>query len=172
MIIKVITIGFALITFFQIGSFIPFADQKEILETLSTSSSIIFAILGIWLAILYPDNFTNIVKRENNQLKTDVIFQKLTLSLVLTTLILISIIFSNVLMYIFKNMSFLIGYRNILRSMFFTYLCSISLLQAYAILTTLLPSNYFYYFANNRKKQSEFAKRSGPLKKKSLFTDD
>jgi len=88
-IIKIIIIAFTLIAFFQIGSFIPFADQKEILENLSTSSSIIFAILGIWLAILYPDNFTNIVKRENNQLKTDVIFQKLTLSLVFTTLILI-----------------------------------------------------------------------------------
>jgi len=168
-IIKIIIIAFTLIAFFQIGSFIPFADQKEILENLSTSSSIIFAILGIWLAILYPDNFTNIVKRENNQLKTDVIFQKLTLSLVLTTLILISIIFSSILMYIFKNMSFLIGYRNIFRSIFFTYLCLISLVQAYAILTTLIPSNYFYYFSNNRKKQSEFAKRNGPVKKTDFY---
>lgn len=161
------TIGL-LVIFFQIGSFIPFTDQKDILTALSTSSSIIFAILGIWLAILYPDNFSNIIKKEQNEIETDVIFQKLNFSLILTTLILISIIFSNILMYVLKNIYFFISYKSTLRSFFFTYLCSISILQAYAILTTLIPSNYFYYFSSKNKKLSEFVKRSGPLKKNPL----
>lgn len=168
MIIKLIIYLGILILFFKVGEFIPFSDQKEILTALSTSSSIIFAILGIWLAILYPDNFSNIIKKEKNYIETDIIFQKLNFSLALTTLILISIIFSNIFMYIFKNLPFLMDYKYLFRSLFFTYLCSISILQAYAILTTLIPSYYFSYFSVKKKKQTEFAKRNGPLKKTPL----
>lgn len=153
------------VIFFYLGRYIPFSDQKEILTVLSTSSSIIFAILGIWLAILYPDNFSSLIRKEEKKLETDAIFQKLNLSLVLTTLILISIIFSNLIMYIFINIDFLKNYKYLLRGLFFIYLSSISLIQAYTILTTLIPSNYFYYFSRKKKQQFEFAQRNGPLKK-------
>ena len=167
----VLIIGLSVI-FGYIGCHIPFTDQKEILVALSTSSSIIFAILGIWLAILYPDNFSSFIKKEKKHLETDLIFQKLNLSLVLTTIILISIIFSNLIIYIFKNIEFFRDYKYLLRGFFFAYLSSISILQAYAILTTLIPSNYFYYFSRKEKQQYKFAKRNGPLKKESLSVDD
>lgn len=37
------------------GRFVPFAEQWPLFEALRTTAAIIFAVVGAWLAIIYPD---------------------------------------------------------------------------------------------------------------------
>lgn len=39
---------------FMYGKNVPYSDQKDILDSLKDTASIIFAILGAWIAVIYP----------------------------------------------------------------------------------------------------------------------
>lgn len=161
-----------LIAFF-FGKWIPFEDQKAILENITSTTSIIFAILGIWLALFYPDTISSIFnENEKQNLKEiyknekNLIFKKLSLSLIITTFILISCILSNILIFIVKNIDLFKPYKSILRSLMFTYLLTLSLGQIFALLSALLPNSYLEFALNKNHENINFAKRNGPISKR------
>lgn len=48
-------VGVSLAAGFWFGRSVPFAEQWPMYESLRTTASIIFAVIGAWLAIIYPD---------------------------------------------------------------------------------------------------------------------
>ncbi|WPC35149.1 hypothetical protein O4M77_01535 [Acinetobacter sp. YWS30-1] len=163
---------FTLIAFF-LGKWIPFEYQKNIFDSITSTTSIIFAILGIWLALFYPDTISKIFKGDTSSSSTeahekdkDEIFKRLSLSLVITTFILILCILSNFIIYPIKNISLFEPIKYLLRSVFFAYLFLLSIAQIYALISTLLPNNFIETTMERNKENERFAKRNGPLSRK------
>ncbi|TCB77398.1 hypothetical protein E0H89_09185 [Acinetobacter sp. ANC 3781] len=163
---------FTLIAFF-VGKWIPFEDQKNIFENITSTTSIIFAILGIWLALFYPDTISKIFNQEEpSGLKKiyendkNEIFKRLSLSLVIITFILILCILTNFVIFIVKNISIFEPIKYWLRSLFFAYLFLLSIFQIFALICTLLPNSFLEITLKRNKEGEDFAKRNGPVSQK------
>ncbi|MCY1163614.1 hypothetical protein D9M71_23000 [compost metagenome] len=158
---------------FLFGKWIPFEDQKNIFENITSTTSIIFAILGIWLALFYPDTISKIFnEKETSGLKKiyeddqNEIFKRLSLSLVITTFILILCILTNFVIFTVKNISIFVPIKYWLRSLFFAYLFLLSIFQIFALLCTLLPNSFLEISLKKNKENEDFAKRNGPVSQK------
>lgn len=53
-VIMLLGVGLAALGF-KFGRVVPFGEQWPMFEALRTTASIIFAVIGAWLAIIYPD---------------------------------------------------------------------------------------------------------------------
>lgn len=127
---------------FTYGKNVPYSDQKDILDSLKDTASIIFAILGAWIAVIYPKNLQEkIFKAEiESEKEQEIVFEKLIYGLILITSVLILMIISLTFLNLMKNISYFIQYKEILRSLLLLYLYGISLVQCYALLVTLMPN--------------------------------
>jgi uncharacterized membrane protein len=124
---------------FTYGKNVPYSDQKDILDSLKDTASIIFAILGAWIAVIYPKELQK--KIFNNETdNNEIIFEKLIYGLILITSVLIVMIISLIFINLIKNISYFSEYRELLRSFLLLYLYGISLVQCYALLVTLMPN--------------------------------
>lgn len=160
-----------LLSFF-LGKWIPLEEQKTVFESLTSITSNIFTILGIWLALFYPDTISKIF---NEKQKTEIkklyyeekneIFKRLSLSLVITTFILILCILTNFIIPIIKNLSFFHPMKYQLRGLFFSYLFGLGILQIFTLLCALLPNSFIDTVLKRNKEDQEYAKRSGPVTK-------
>lgn len=124
---------------FMYGKNVPYSDQKDILDSLKDTASIIFAILGAWIAVIYPKELQKKIlnlETDNNE----IIFEKLIYGLILITSVLIVMIISLTFINLIKNISYFSEYKELLRSFLLLYLYGISLVQCYALLVTLMPN--------------------------------
>ena len=48
---------------FTYGKNVSYSDQKDILDSLKDTASIIFAILGAWIAVIYPKDLQKKILR-------------------------------------------------------------------------------------------------------------
>lgn len=124
---------------FMYGKNVPYSDQKDILDSLKDTASIIFAILGAWIAVIYPKELQKKIlnmETDNNE----IIFEKLIYGLILITSVLIVMIISLTFINLIKNISYFSEHKELLRSFLLLYLYGISLVQCYALLVTLMPN--------------------------------
>ncbi len=124
---------------FTYGKNVSYSDQKDILDSLKDTASIIFAILGAWIAVIYPKDLQKKILKVQTD-SSDIIFQKLIYGLILITSVLILMILSLTLINLIKNISYFAQYKELLRSFLLLYLYIISLVQCYALMVTLMPN--------------------------------
>lgn len=123
------------------GQHIPYEDQSSIFDTLRDTAAIIFAILGAWIAIIYPKDLKAIFKlNDTDSNQTTVVFEKLISSLIIVTFTLITMIFLMPVIALLKNIEFFQQYKMYLRSGLFLYIYLLTWTQIYALLSTLIPN--------------------------------
>lgn len=138
-IISVLTLLGSIIIYLNYTS-INYSILKENINFFITSTSILFAILGVWIALLYPKEFKDYRKnKDENTSDRHKDLKSLILSMVLSVLIICSILLVN-----FFSI-YLIKYVNIDNIKFFQlatsiYLLLITITQIYCYLTILLPT--------------------------------
>lgn len=150
------------------GKNVSYSDQKDILDSLKDTASIIFAILGAWIAVIYPKNLQEkIFKLETDSDKEqEIVFEKLIYGLMLITSVLILMILSLVFINMIKNISYFVQYRDILRSLLLLYLYVISLVQCYALLVTLMPNIKILVDLFSTRHERNVQKNMNPVKRK------
>lgn len=153
---------------FIYGKNVSYSDQKDILDSLKDTASIIFAILGAWIAVIYPKNLQEkILKLETDSDKEqEIVFEKLIYGLILITSVLILMILSLVFINMIKNISYFVQYRDILRSLLLLYLYVISLVQCYALLVTLMPNIKILVDLISTRHERNVQKNMNPVKRK------
>lgn len=57
---------FSLLVGFGAGGEIPISKQENLYSSLLGIASIVFGIMGAWVAIVYPEALTKVFKKENN----------------------------------------------------------------------------------------------------------
>lgn len=130
--------GMAMI-FFAFGKNVPFSEQWVLYEGLRNTASIIFGVMGAWLAIVYPEVLSNLL--EERTFSGAQSYRKLIAPLVYSTSILIWVLMLGIVVPILKQIQFFVSYTNILRGISFSILCILTLLQIWALILTLLPAD-------------------------------
>jgi len=120
------------------GAKITYASQWPLYDALRSTASIIFAVIGAWLTILYPDEIKKIFKRHSNplQTKSDSI-QLLVKNIQYSTFILASIISVGIIGQILHHVDWAIQHTEIFRSLSFGFLGFLTFMQFWTLLMTL-----------------------------------
>lgn len=146
------------------GQNVPYEDQSSIFDTLKDTASIIFAILGAWIAIIYPKDLKAIFKlNDSDTTQTTEIFEKLISSLIIVTFTLITMIFLMPIMALIKNIEFFQEYKMYLRSGLFLYIYILTWTQIYALLSTLIPNIKMLIDLAKAKSRASILGRNAPM---------
>jgi len=70
--LSVISLTVAITGYFT-GRQISFEDQLKLVELLITFASVVFAVVGVWLAVVFPDVMTGIYKRTSIEQKRELL---------------------------------------------------------------------------------------------------
>ncbi|HAV5392302.1 TPA: hypothetical protein JI093_12395 [Acinetobacter baumannii] len=153
--------------FFIYGKNVPFSDQKAILDSLKDTASIIFAILGAWIAVIYPKDLQKIFKQKTDgEKEEELVFEKLIYSLILITTVLIIMIISLPIINLIKNIEYFAQYKVSLRRALLVYIYLIALIQAHALFVTLMPNIKILIDMISARNQREIQERNSPVRHK------
>jgi len=125
-----------------LGKEIPFEKQWPLFEALRTTASIIFAVVGAWIAIVYPErlklSFTNEGSTGgSNQTGLSRLFSPVVHS----TAILCIILIVGVVAPLIKTFAFVLEYRAQLRGVSYGALVALTLWQLWTVVLTLVPAD-------------------------------
>ncbi|WP_027329115.1 hypothetical protein [Marinimicrobium agarilyticum] len=129
---------------FIVGENIPMKEQVHIYDGLRNTAAIIFGIMGAWIAMLYPNKLNAIFKSKDLDKSAKEIseIKLLFKPMIYSTLILFVVISVSILVPVGRNLEFLVGYKGVLRSASFSLVCTITVLQFWSLLMTLLPGDF------------------------------
>lgn len=146
------------------GKDVPYEDQSSIFDSLKDTAAIIFAILGAWIAIIYPKDLKAIFNlNDSSENEKTEIFEKLISSLIIVTFTLIVMIFSMPIMALIKNIEFFQQYKIYLRSGLLLYIYVLTWAQIYALLSTLIPNIKMLIDLAKAKSRATILRRSAPM---------
>lgn len=138
---QLLLLGISLIAAILIGPTINFGEQWKIFEALKGSGEVLFAIIGVWLSIVYPDVLKDLhatkslseIWTEKNK------FLKLIFPAMVSMISIVLVILLQWLAPIGKAFPFLIGYKSILRGGTFFLISLLTLEQITAFFVALIP---------------------------------
>lgn len=146
------------------GENIPFEDQIGIFDSLKSSASIIFAILGAWLAVIYPKNLKLIFKTADQQeIENTLIFKKLIWGLIIITSSLMMMIISLPIIVLMKNIYLFQEYKSEMLRAFSIYILALTIVQIYALLVTLVPNIKIMLDLSKFKEKKNIQDRNMPV---------
>ncbi|MDG2959866.1 hypothetical protein P7L91_03290 [Bisgaard Taxon 10/6] len=125
-----------------VGDKITFSEQWGLYETLRTTASIIFAVVGAWFAIVYPEKLrAPFRERTTQQINSDTRFGTLFSPIVNSTAILCIVLLIGILAPILKQCPFFLEHKGIMRAISFGLLCYLTFWQIWTVFITLIPAD-------------------------------
>lgn len=135
------------------GRLIPFSTQWPLYEALRTTASIIFAVIGAWMAIIYPERLKISFHNQSSQNEDGV--KKLFTPIVHSTSILIVILIIGIAIPIIKTCTAIIPYTAFLRGASYAVLTILTLWQAWTIFLTFIPIDIIKSSVDNDRRRAE-----------------
>lgn len=124
------------------GQAVPMSEQWPLYEALRTTASIIFAVVGAWLAIIYPERLRLSFRGDPSSPSTaPVRMGKLLHPAIHSTAILCIVLVAGLFVPIFRHMPDLLPYRDELRGVSYAFLVVLTLWQAWTVVMTLVPAD-------------------------------
>lgn len=121
------------------GQNVPFANQWPLYEALRTTASIIFAVVGAWFAIIYPERLKKSFRGGGSTSdKNGSGITRLFTPIVHSTVILASILVIGVAAPIIKQFGFVIHYKDFFRGFSYGLLVFLTLWQLLTVLYSLI----------------------------------
>lgn len=111
-------------------------EQWLLYEALRTTSSIVFGVMGAWIAVIYPGTLADILSSDKKA-KQKVI--KLFLPMTISVLILSSVLLIGITAPMLKQIDFLVIHKFLVRRISYAFLGMITSIQFWALLILLLP---------------------------------
>ncbi|MDO4698311.1 MAG: hypothetical protein Q4A60_06520 [Pasteurellaceae bacterium] len=125
-----------------VGDKITFSEQWVLYETLRTTASIIFAVVGAWFAIVYPEKLKAPFKeRTTTQANSDTRFGSLFSPIFHSTVILCIVLFIGILAPVLKQIPMMVEHKNVMRALSFGLLCILTFWQIRTVFITLIPAD-------------------------------
>jgi hypothetical protein len=124
------------------GQRVPFEEQWPLYEALRTTAAIIFAVIGAWLAIIYPERLRlSFGKTEGAAPKNGGKFSELFAPIVHSSLILCIVLLVGILAPVLKRADFVAEHVTTMRGLSFALLSSLTLWQLWTVVLTLVPAD-------------------------------
>lgn len=151
--------------FFLYGRYVTYKDQWPLYEAVRTTSAIAFGVMGAWIGILCPNILTRLFGHSNKPINTEEEknIAHLRKPLLLSSFILITILFSGVLAPILKSLVTSHMYITWLRGISYVLVGELTLLQIYAIVLTFVPSDIIDRFLKRHKKWKDTRQKMSRL---------
>lgn len=121
------------------GTAVRFSEQWALYEALRSTASIIFAVAGVWLAIIYPDR----LKSPYTKSSTDPIYRKgfkqLFSPVIHSIAVLVAVLLVGILAPLVKQIPLALSYMHLLRAVSMAFLALLTTFQIYTVLSVLIP---------------------------------
>lgn len=125
-----------------LGKEVPFEKQWPLFEALRTTASIIFAVVGAWIAIVYPERLKlSFSEGVGSSVASKGGLSKLFSPVVHSTAILCFILVIGVVVPLIKTVPGILEYRELLRGFSYGVLVSLTLWQLWTVVLTLVPAD-------------------------------
>lgn len=131
----------AILVSYFIGRSIPFAQQWPIFEGLRTTASIVFAVVGAWMAIAYPERLKLSLRGEARAEAPLPRMSALLTPITHSTIILAIVLLISVAAPIAKGLPPLMDNRALWRGVSFSVAVLLTLWQVGIVLLTLIPAD-------------------------------
>ncbi len=155
LLLLVIIFGLAICaTGYYLGQNIPFAQQWPLYEALRNTAAIIFAVVGAWLAIIYPERLKMSFGRRaaTGGAGNDNVGLLLTPA-VHSTIILVCLLMIGILAPLMKQIPGILQYVGQMRGVSFSILALLTQWQAAIVIITIFPADLIK--SNFDREQSE-----------------
>lgn len=129
------------ISAFLLGSHVPFSEQWPMYEALRTTAAIIFAVVGAWLAIVYPDRLRLSLGNGAAGSPAGKRFNSLFTPIAHSTIILCMVLVIGILVPMIRQLPALMSHTELLRSISFSVLTGLTLWQVWTVVLTLIPAD-------------------------------
>lgn len=139
------------------GRRVPFSEQWPLYEALRTTSAIIFAVVGAWLAIVYPERLRLSISeasgdpKGNGQRHIGVLLSPAVNS----TAVLCIVLMVGVLAPLLKRTDLLLAHVDEFRGASYALLVGLTLWQAWTVILTLIPADLILSRANQEGLRNE-----------------
>ncbi|MCI5137183.1 MAG: hypothetical protein D3922_01925 [Candidatus Electrothrix sp. AR1] len=126
---------------YSVGSDIKISEQLPLYESLRNTSAIIFGVMGAWIAILYPNSLLKIYGKldAKNSEQEEKKFKQLISPMVFSTVIVSLVLVIGLCAPVLRKVSFLLEYKEVFRSLSFSFLGTLTFLQLWALFCALEP---------------------------------
>lgn len=150
------------------GGKISFNEQMPIYDGLRNTSAIIFAVMGAWIALLYPGKLSQAFGQKPYKEKANDIDQinKLFRPMIYSTVILMVVIGMSFAVPLAKQITYFHPHKEIFRSISFGAIAFLTLLQFWSIILTLVPGDTVKDDLDDIKSREEMLERMRPGRKK------
>tara|TARA_R100001039_G_C1794204_1_gene74261 strand:+ start:146 stop:679 length:534 start_codon:yes stop_codon:yes gene_type:complete len=146
-------------TAFHFGKEVPFSEQWPLFEALRTTASIIFAVIGAWLAIIYPERLRLSFKNADSTPETNGYgVSKLFTPIVHSTAILCVILIFGVVAPLLKRMEWLEIHVDLMRGLSYALLAILTLWQLWTVVLTLIPADLIKSQADHDHRKAKTVK--------------
>lgn len=126
---------------FWFGRSIPFASQWPIFEGLRTTASIVFAVVGAWMAIAYPERLKLTLRGETSPAGPAQRMDTLLTPISHSTIILAIILLAGLVAPVAKSFTFVVEHREVFRGISFALVSTLTVWQVCIVLLTLDPAD-------------------------------
>lgn len=151
-----------------LGKGISFSEQMPIYEGLRNTSAIIFAVMGAWIALLYPSKLSQAFGRKPyDEKKKDIDdINRLFKPLIYSTIILIVVVGISFIVPLGKQISYLHQYKDIFRSISFGSIAILTILQFWSLILTLVPGDEIKDSVDDVREREKILERMKSNRKK------
>lgn len=151
----------AVMSYFLAGN-ITYTNVTNIMSVLQNVSSIIFAIVGVWVGYLYPKLITEIINNKEDDFfdsKTETKkMESLITTIALSAIVLIGVLVFYLLVLFIKGSVFYLTYLSFFKMLGVTYAFILVCIQIYCIFSVILSNvsfvNKLYKLLNDKKMDS------------------
>lgn len=140
---------------FYYGQFIPFAQQWPLYEALRNTAAIIFAVVGAWLAIIYPERLKLSFGQAASNVKTNGNIGLLLTPAVHSTIILVALLLIGVIAPILKQLPILFLHIDLCRGLSFLTLMALTLWQVVIVIMTIAPADMVKLMTDRERAENE-----------------
>lgn len=144
---------------FQFGQKIPMDDQMDIYDSLKDFASIIFGVMGAWIAIVYPDALGKVFSKNIDHDQNLNNLKRLFIPMRISTFIVVVCAFIKWFYPLAKNINIFIKYKNFLIAFNFFFLGLLTLSLIFALVLSLLPMELAEEEVTDKTSQVKGAKR-------------
>lgn len=130
-----------LIAAWVFGQAIPFSQQWPLYEALRNTAAIIFAVVGAWLAIIYPDRLRLSFRCGPGEAEPASNLSLLLTPAIMSTCILVILLLIGVIAPMLRQVEFLHSHLPMMRGISFFVLVMLTLWQVVIVVIAILPAD-------------------------------
>ncbi|CAI1947475.1 Uncharacterised protein [Serratia marcescens] len=140
------------------GKNVPFANQWPLFEALRTTASIIFAVVGAWFAIIYPERLKKSFRGGNTSSDSNGRgITRLFTPIVHSTAILATVLVIGVAAPLVKQFGFVIEHKEFFRGFSYAVLVFLTLWQLFTVLFSLIGPDMVKRHNSEQERSKEAA---------------